>query len=182
MFVGSDGLPYCLMSRIITDNLKLYRWVLTVPGNQMNQIKMPFKILDKIILEPLGKEALDFKTVKSYQYFIDCKDNHKAWQAFEITLHGTNMGLIRLIRLCCLESESPFPTSFLQWLSNIEKPNMKSICQLTLSVTLLIYIQRAGDQNNDFECSEPGRVKFIDTFFSFNYREVEYNEIHNFFL
>lgn len=148
----------------------------------MNQIKMPFKILDKIILEPLGKEALDFKTVKSYQYFIDCKDNHKAWQAFEITLHGTNMGLIRLIRLCYLESESPFPPGFLQWLSNIEKPNTKSICQLTLSVTLLIYIQRAGDRNNDFECSEAGRVKFIDTFFSFNYREVEYNEIHNFFL
>lgn len=88
--------------------------MLTVPDNQMNQIKMPFKILDKIILEPLGKEVLDFKTVKSYQYFIDCKDNHKAWQAFEITLHGTNMGLIRLIRLCCLESESPFPPGFLQ--------------------------------------------------------------------
>ena len=114
VFVGSDGPPYCLMSRIIKDNRKLCSWILTVSGKgrlNVNQIKTLFKILDEIILEPVGKEVLDFNTVKSYRYFIDCKDNHKAWQTFQNFLHGTTM---ELICLCCLEYESPFLLGFVQ--------------------------------------------------------------------
>lgn len=156
------------MSRIFKDSPKFYSWVLTVSGEghlNMNKIKTLFKILDKIILEPLGKDVLTFNTLKSYQYFTDCKDNHKAWQAFENFLHGTTM---ELIRLCYLESESPSPLGFLQWRSNIEKLNLKLVCQLRLRVALLIYIQLVGDWNNDSECIEAGRMKFIHTFFSSN--------------
>lgn len=81
LFAGSGGPPYCLMSRIFKDSPKFYSWVLTVSGEghlNMNKIKTLFKILDKIILEPLGKDVLTFNTLKSYQYFTDCKDNHKA--------------------------------------------------------------------------------------------------------
>ena len=77
---------------------------------------------------------------------------------------------MELIRIYCHACDSPSPLGFLQqWRSSIKKPNLKLICQLTLSVALPIYIQRVGDRNNDFECSEAGRMKFIDTFFSFNH-------------
>ena len=49
-----------------------------------------------ILFEVLGKDVLKFDTAKSFAYFIACKDNHKAWQAFEIYLHGTTMALVRL--------------------------------------------------------------------------------------
>ena len=69
-----------------------YDWVSLVSGRghlNMNLLKMFFKITEKIILEPLGKEILKCDTQKSFDYFIHCKDNHKAWQAFDIFLNGT---------------------------------------------------------------------------------------------
>ena len=60
----------------------------------MNQLKTFFKVLDKVCGETLGKEVLNFNTPKSYAYFIDCKDTHKAWQSLEIFLHGTTMELL----------------------------------------------------------------------------------------
>ena len=62
----------------------------------MNEMKTFFKILDKILLEPLGKEVLHFESQKSYNFFLNCKDTHKAWQAFEILLHCTIMEIIKL--------------------------------------------------------------------------------------
>ena len=62
----------------------------------MNQVKTFFKILDKICLGALGKEVLKFSSPKAYDYFLNCKDNHKAWQSFEIILHGTIEEMIRL--------------------------------------------------------------------------------------
>ena len=47
------------------------------------------------MLECLGKDVLKYNTKKSYDYFIQCKDNHKAWQAFTVFLHGTTMELFR---------------------------------------------------------------------------------------
>lgn len=58
----------------------------------MNQLKTLFKVLDYIILEPFGKEALHFSLPKVYQYFVDRKDTHKAYQILEILLHGTTAG------------------------------------------------------------------------------------------
>ena len=138
----------------------------------MNQLKTLFKILDAILLEPLD-------TVKSYQYFLDCKDNHKSWQAFEVLLHGTVM---ELIRIYCAEEKSPTPLGFLQWQAKVENPTLSMICSLMLNLCLGVYIQRVGERNNDARCSDAGRMKVVDVFFGFNhpiYREVEYNEWRN---
>ena len=54
------------------------------------------KIADKIILEPLGKEILKYDTQKLFDDFINCKYNHRAWQASDIFFDGTIMELIRI--------------------------------------------------------------------------------------
>ena len=64
-FTGCDGPPYCLASRLIEQNPELYDWVCMLSGLGhlgMNEMKTFFKILDKILLEPLGKEVLHFKS------------------------------------------------------------------------------------------------------------------------
>ena len=49
----------------------------------MNQLNTFFKTVNKICLEPLGKEVLHFQSPKAYKYFVDCKDNLEAWQPME---------------------------------------------------------------------------------------------------
>ena len=56
---------------------------------------MKIQVAGPILFEVLGKDVLKFDTKKSFDYFIACKDNHKAWQAFQVFLHGTTMELIR---------------------------------------------------------------------------------------
>ena len=41
------------------------------------------------MLEPLSKEVLQFSSPKTYQYFAEAKDIHKAYQALQILLHDT---------------------------------------------------------------------------------------------
>ena len=99
VFVGADGPPYCLMRRLIAEDPDKYNWLSIVSGLghlNLNQVKTFFKICDKVVLDVLGQDVLKFYTAKSYQYFLDCKDNHKAWQSFEIFLHGSIMELIRI--------------------------------------------------------------------------------------
>ena len=57
----------------------------------MNQLKTLFQILDQIMLEPLGKEVLNFASPKAYSYFVSAKYTHKAFQALQIILHGPSM-------------------------------------------------------------------------------------------
>ena len=45
----------------------------------MNQMKT-FQILDNALLEPLGKDVLNFFSPKVYNYFFDPKDTYKHWQ------------------------------------------------------------------------------------------------------
>ena len=117
---------------------------------------------------------------KSFQFFINCKDNHKAWQGFEVFLHGT---IMELIRLYCAEAKSnSTPLGFLQWQHNCTNPTLKMVLHLTLTIGLGIYVQRIGDRNNDVKCSNAGRYKFLGMFYGFNhpiYREVEYTELKN---
>ena len=115
MFVGADGPPYCLMRRLLKQNPGQYDWVSLVSGGghlNMNLLKTYFKVLEKIILEPLGKEILKYDTQKLFDYFIQCKDNHKAWQAFDIFLNGTIMELIRIY--CAETDDTPTPYGFLE--------------------------------------------------------------------
>lgn len=46
-YVGCDGPPYCLASRLIAKNPEYYHWVTLVPGLghlNMNQLKCLFKV------------------------------------------------------------------------------------------------------------------------------------------
>ena len=127
------------------------------------------------MLEPLGKMVLNFEPQQAYNYFRQCKDNHKARQSFEVFLHGT---IMELIRLYCVEEKEPTPMEFLKWQAEVDTPVLKLITRLTLNIDLGIYIQRIGDRNNDAVCSQAGRLKFLDMFYAFNhpiYREVESN-------
>ncbi|XP_057295330.1 uncharacterized protein LOC130623821 [Hydractinia symbiolongicarpus] len=81
-----------MTSRLIEADKYEFDWITLLPGLghlNMNQVKGYFKVLDNICLEPLGRDILNFKSPKAYSFFKDCKDNHKAWEAFEVFLHGT---------------------------------------------------------------------------------------------
>ena len=68
-----------------------FDWVSLVSGGghlNMNLLKTAFQINWKIILEPLGKKIVRYGTQKSFDYFINSKDNHRVWQAFDIFLMG----------------------------------------------------------------------------------------------
>ena len=183
LFVSAAGPPYCLMRCLLKQNPCQYDWVSLVSGGghiNMNWLKTYFKVLEKIILEPLGKEILKYDTQKSFDYFIQCKDNHKAWQAFDIFLNGTIMELIRIY--CAETDDTPTPYGFLEWQSTLENPILSLISELTLNIGLGIYVNRVGERNNDYRCSQAGRMKCIDMFYGFNhpiYREVEYSDLRN---
>ena len=105
----------------------------------MNLLKTYFKVLEKIILEPLGKEILKYDTPKLFDYFIQCKDNHKAWQAFDIFLNGTIMELIRIY--CAETDDTPTPYGFLEWQSTLENPILLLISELNFNIGLGIYVK-----------------------------------------
>ena len=126
----------------------------------MNLLKTYYKVLEKIILEPLGIEILKYDTQKLFDYFMQCKDNHKEWQAFDIFLNGTIMELIRIY--CAETDDTPTPYSFLECQSTLEIPILSLISELILNIGLGIYVNRVGVQNNDYRCSQAGRMKCID--------------------
>ena len=91
---GADGSPDALMRQIISAEPEKYDWVMLVSGKGhlgMNQVKAFFKVIDKIFGEVLGKKVLNFTSDKSYAYFVNCKDTHKAWESLEVFLHGMTM-------------------------------------------------------------------------------------------
>ena len=181
--VGCDGPPYCLASRIIEHDPTNYDWISLISGIghlNMNQVKIFFEKVDKIFLEALGKEASNFESPKTYDFFINCKNNHKTWQTFEVLLHGTTKELIEL----CFDGTTSYPSvlDFLDWITNTENATLKVVWQLTLGHGLSIYIQRIGDSNNDIFTSDAGRYKFFDLFYAFKYpiyREVGYRDLCN---
>ena len=183
VLLGCDGPPYCFSSRIIERNPLKYDWVSIVSGLghlNINQLKTFFKIVNEICLEPLGKEVLHFQSSKAYKYFVDCKDNHKAWQSFKILLHGVILEVLELYRNSTCET--PAALGFLNFVSETENATSNLISETFLSFGLAIYIQRIGDRNNDFTVSNAGRYKFFDLFYAFNhpiYREAEYRELKN---
>ena len=72
MFIGADGPPYCIMSRLISRDPEKYDWVSIVEGLghlNMNQIKTFFSICNVIFLESLAKDLLNFSNIKAYDYF-----------------------------------------------------------------------------------------------------------------
>ena len=99
VFVGADGPPYCIMRRLKRNNPEKYSWLAPLSGKghlKMNMLKSIFKFGDKIMLENLGQDVVIFDTIKSYNYFIKCTDNHKSYQTLELLRLGTTMESIRL--------------------------------------------------------------------------------------
>ena len=71
---------------------------------------------------------------------------------------------------------------FLNFVFETENACLSLISDIFLNFGLAIYVQRIGDQNNDFTVSNAGRYKFFDLVYAFNhpiYREVEYRELRN---
>ena len=158
------------MRRLLEKKPFDYDWVSLVSGGchlNMNLLKTFFKITEKIILEPLGKEILKHNTQKSVDYFINFKDNRKAWQGFDIFLNGTITELIRMY--CAKKINTPTLIGFFNWQSTVENPVLKLVCELTRNIGLGTYIHRVGERNNDYCCSEAGHLKWIDMVFGFNH-------------
>ena len=179
--VGADGPPYCLMRRIVKAKPDEFGCISITSGKghlKMNVLKTLFKVCDTVMFEVLGKDVLKFDTVKSYDYFINCKDNHKAFEALEVFLIGTTMELIRMYAGDV--SEDPTVLGFLQWSNSVKTPTLSFVCQLVLNFAMSAYILRVGDRANDSRCSNAARMRFLDMFYAFNhpiYREVEYSEL-----
>ena len=81
VILGCDG-PQFRMANIITQKKpQRYDWVYLVPGlghYDMNRLKTILKIMDKIMLEPLGKEVLNFKSPMTYQFLVNAKDTYNS--------------------------------------------------------------------------------------------------------
>ena len=105
---------------------------------------------------------MHFQSPKAYKYFVDCKDNHKAWQSFEILLHGVILEVLELYRNSTCET--PSALGFLNFVSETENATLSLISEIFLNFGLAIYIQRIGDRNNDFTVSNAGRYKFLICF------------------
>ena len=172
------------MSRLVDADPEKYDWVCNVSGLghlNMNPVKTFSRICDEIFLNVLGDDVLNFSSNTAYQYFRDAKDNHKAWQSFEVLLHGMVMEMMH-VYIKHVGIEDANAKGFLQWQSNTDSATFKLLSQVILNVGIAIYVQRVGDRNNDFKVSHAGRMKFLGAFYGFNhpiYREVEYRELRN---
>ena len=84
VFIGCDGPPYCSALRIVESSPGKFDFAALVPGLghlHMNPMKAILRIADDILLEPLSKEVLNFKSNKAHDYFVNVKDTNKSWQA-----------------------------------------------------------------------------------------------------
>ena len=81
--------PYVLSERIIESEETDLDFASMLPGHghmHMNEMKTLFKVLEDVIIEPLGKDVLNFNSIKAYDFFINTKDTHKSWQTANFTL------------------------------------------------------------------------------------------------
>ena len=178
--VGADGPPYAILRRLI--QMFGYDWLDIRSGMghlNMNQMKTYFAVAHHICFEMLGKDVLNFKTKKAYDYFLSCNDTHKSWESLEIFLHGTIMEMIKAYQST---SSNASPLGFLTWQSQLTNPTLRFFYDFVLNIGLSIYVQRIGDRSNDMRASHAGRMRFLDMFYAFPhyiYREVEYNELRS---
>ena len=184
-FLGCDGPPFCLASRLIENDPEEYAWVSMVSGLghlHMNQLKAFFKVADKILLEPLGKEVLNFQSPKAYDFFIKAKDTHKSFQTLTILLEGTALEFYSMYLKETEYSGSTNVQSFLAWADNNPNETFHLVFQLIFNFALAIYVMKVGVRCNNCEMIESGRLKFLPLFYGFRhpiYQELEYRELFN---
>ena len=167
--LGCDGPPYCLSERIAENSPDEFDFASFVPGLghlHMNQMQTIFRILDRVILEPLGKEVLNFQSPKAYDFFINAKDTHKSWQTVKVLLFGTTLELCKLYLQEAESINSAYVVGFLEWVADHRNSNLVLTSQLILNYTLAIYLLKIGVRCND--------VEMINAAI---YREVEYRDL-----
>ena len=186
IILGCDGPPFRMANVIVQKETEKCDWVYLVPGLghlHMNQLKTIFKILDRIMLEPLGKEILHFDSPKAYKFFIDAKDTHKAFQTLQILLHGTSAEFCKIyIDYCKGNTLSVSPEGFLTFLSDNENETFGLVGELIFNFTLSIYIQKLGARCNDADMISAGRCKFLPLFYTFRhpiYQDIECFDLIN---
>ena len=186
VILGCDGVPYRIASRIVAENPDEYDWLALLPGLghiHMNQLKTFFKVADEILLEPLGKEVLNFCSPKAYQYLVAAKDTHKSFQTLQILLHGTAMELCsEYVKWAAHESVEISAIHFITWMGQNENETVALVHQLIFNFALAILVQKIGIRANDINVVNAGRYKFSPMFYGFNhpiYQELEYVDICN---
>ena len=88
-YVGCDGPPYVIASRLTESEVGKYDWVAMSSGLghlYMTQQKTLFNIARNILLEPLTEDALNFENPNALDYFFKCADTQKTNQSLEIFL------------------------------------------------------------------------------------------------
>ena len=86
-YVGCDGPPYVIASKLIESGKGDFDWVAMSSGLghlYMNQQKTLFNVARHILLEPLAKDVLNFDNPSSLEYFFSCADTHKTNQSLEV--------------------------------------------------------------------------------------------------
>ena len=154
--------PYVLTARTIDKDPEKYDWCSLVSGMghlHMNQQKTLFKVLDDILLEPLGKDVLKFKSPNAYQFFISAGDTHKSFQTIQVLLFGTVMELYCQYKK---ETENSIISveNFLCWQASHPNPTIRLICQLMLNYTLAVFLFKIGIRHNDAKLINCARFKF----------------------
>ena len=183
VFIGCDGPPYTLASRIIDSDHEL-DWISLLPGLghlHMNELKTYFRVVDDIFLHPLGNQVLNFTSSVAYKYFVDAEDTHKAFQALQVLLHGTASEFCSLYILA-KGKKNISVNSFLKWASSNENETFNLLFQLIFTFAFAIYAQKIGIRCNDALLTESARLKFMPMFYSFNhptYQEIEYRDLEN---
>ena len=130
-------------------------------------------------MQPLRSDILNFKTSKASSYFIECGDTHKAWQSFEVFMHGIVLELIHLYSKSSPGQELN-AYGFFEWQKNCSSATLKLIFSFVLTYGFAMYCQKVGDRNNDVTVSDAGRYSFLDFFYGFNhpiYQEIEYRDL-----
>ena len=98
-FIGCDGPPYVIASRLIDEDKSKYDWVAMSNGLghlYMNQMKTFFNIARDIIMESLAKDVLHFESLTAIRHFFQCSNTHKTYQSLKIFFYGTALEMIHI--------------------------------------------------------------------------------------
>ena len=77
--------------------------------------------MNKLMLEPLGKKVLNFKSPKAYQFLVNAKDTHKVYQTLQILLFGREAEFRKKYIQSCIQKQINVNLQrFLNFISEIE--------------------------------------------------------------
>ena len=170
-----------MVSKLIEKYPSKHGWLCVVPGLghlHMNQLKTLFKVLDYILLEPVGKKALHLTFPKAYQYFVEAKDIYKSYQVLKILLHGTTAEFCRqYVEWCYTEKCDITSHGFPNWLTSIENETFDLVGELIFN--FVFSVQKLGVRCNNDKMISAGRYKFMPLFFAFHHPIYQDNEFYN---